>query len=79
MPVCRFDELSPEHAVAAMVDGRQVGLFRTYDGQLYAVSNRDPVSRFAVIPHGIVGSPDEALPAPLAHVRVVDGCVEVEL
>lgn len=55
-PVCRYAELAPEDGVAALVGGRQVAVFRTYDGDVYAVSNRDPFSGANVLARGIVGS-----------------------
>ena len=41
-PVCACDRLLPERGVAALVDGEQVAVFRTVDGVLHAVGNRDP-------------------------------------
>lgn len=53
--VCRYDDLIPERGVAALVDGVAVAVFRTHDGQLYALSNLDPFSNASVISRGIVG------------------------
>ncbi len=36
--------------------GRQVALFRTYDGAVYALDNQDPFSGANVLSRGIVGS-----------------------
>jgi nitrite reductase (NADH) small subunit len=54
-PVCRYDRLTPERGVAALVDGVAVAVFRTYDGSLYALSNLDPFSNASVLSRGIVG------------------------
>jgi nitrite reductase (NADH) small subunit len=54
--VCRYDELVPERGVAALVQGQQVAVFRTFDGMLYAIGNRDPFSGAFVLSRGIVGS-----------------------
>jgi nitrite reductase (NADH) small subunit len=54
--VCDYDDLPPERGVCALVDGHQVALFRTHDGRLYALSNRDPFSGAYVLARGIVGS-----------------------
>lgn len=55
-PVCRLADLQPERGVAALLaDGTQVALFRTYDGEVHAVSNVDPFSGAAVLARGIVG------------------------
>jgi len=54
--VCRYDELTPERAVATLVDGVQVAVVRVFDGAVYAVSNIDPFTDAAVISRGIVGN-----------------------
>ena len=54
--ICASDRLEPERGVAALVDGIQVAVFRTHDGALYALGNRDPVSGAAVLARGIVGT-----------------------
>jgi nitrite reductase (NADH) small subunit len=57
--VCRFDDLLPERGVAALVEGQQVAVFRTFDGMLHAIGNRDPFSGAFVLSRGIVGSSGE--------------------
>jgi nitrite reductase (NADH) small subunit len=54
--VCGYDELTPGRGVAALVHGRQVALFRTGDGAVYAVGNRDPFSGAEVMARGLIGS-----------------------
>jgi nitrite reductase (NADH) small subunit len=54
--VCDYADLPPEYGVCALVGGEQIALFRTYDGRLYALSNRDPFSGAYVLARGIVGS-----------------------
>ena len=54
--VCGYQVLQPERGVCALVDGRQVALFRTFDGELFAVGNRDPFSGAQVLSRGIVGT-----------------------
>ena len=44
-PVCRLDDIEVEGGVAALVDGEAVAIFRTHDGNVYAMSNYDPFSR----------------------------------
>ena len=58
--VCSYDQLVPERGVAALVDGEQVALFRTFDGMLHAIGNRDPFSGAFVLSRGIVGSAGDA-------------------
>lgn len=54
--VCADEQLPVERGVAALVDGVQLALFRTFDGQVFAVGNRDPFSGANVMARGIVGS-----------------------
>src|SRR3954451_14175371 len=54
--VCSIDRLAPERGAAALLDGRQVALFRTFDGVLHALDNRDPFTGANVLSRGIVGS-----------------------
>jgi nitrite reductase (NADH) small subunit len=54
--VCPYEHLEPERGVAALVEGHQVALFRTHDGTLYAIGNRDPVAGAYVLSRGIVGT-----------------------
>jgi nitrite reductase (NADH) small subunit len=54
--ICRYDDLLPERGVAALLDGEQVAVFRTFDGVLHALGNRDPFSGAYVLARGIVGT-----------------------
>jgi nitrite reductase (NADH) small subunit len=73
VPVCRYDVLLPERGVAALVDGQQVALFRTFDGMLHAVDNRDPYTGANVLSRGIVGTRgDAATVASPLHKQVYD-------
>jgi nitrite reductase (NADH) small subunit len=54
--VCGYDDVQPERGVAALVRGVQVAIFRTYDGSLHAIDNRDPFTGAYVLSRGIVGS-----------------------
>ena len=54
--VCGLDDLLTDRGACALVDGRQVALFRVADGSLYALGNHDPFSGANVICRGIVGS-----------------------
>ena len=45
-----------EGGVAALVDGAAVAIFRTHDGNVYAMSNYDPSARASVLARGIVGT-----------------------
>jgi nitrite reductase (NADH) small subunit len=55
--VCALDALVPDRGAAALVDGRQVALFRLSDsGAIHAVDHLDPFSRANVMARGLVGS-----------------------
>jgi len=55
--VCALSDLVPDTGVCALVDGKQVALFRFGSGEtVYAISNYDPFGRANVLSRGIVGS-----------------------
>ena len=53
--VCGYDDIYPDTGVCALIEGRQVAIFRLADGTLHAVSNHDPFSRANVLSRGLVG------------------------
>lgn len=53
--VCRLDDLLVERGAAALLGHRQIALFRTFDGRLYATDQIDPFSGAAIMSRGIVG------------------------
>lgn len=53
--VCPFDDLIPERGVCALVNGVQVAIFRTFQDELFALSNFDPFSSAYVLSRGILG------------------------
>ena len=55
-PVCLLDDIEIEGGVAALVAGSAVAIFRTHDGNVYAISNYDPVACASVLARGIVGT-----------------------
>jgi nitrite reductase (NADH) small subunit len=54
--VCRVDDVEVEGGVAALVDGVAIAIIRTYDGNIYAISNVDPWTGASVLARGIVGT-----------------------
>ena len=56
MMVCEYDVLLPERGVAALLGEVQIALFRTHDGEVFAIGNQDPFSGANVMSRGIVGS-----------------------
>jgi nitrite reductase (NADH) small subunit len=71
--ICPYARLEPERGVAGLVGGEQVAVFRTHDGELYAVDNRDPFSHAYVLSRGIVGTRGDAptVASPM-HKQVYD-------
>jgi nitrite reductase (NADH) small subunit len=71
--VCRYDDLLPERGAAALLGTCQVALFRTFDGAVHAIDNRDPFTGAFVLSRGIVGNRGEraTLASPL-HKQVFD-------
>ncbi|MEV6985169.1 nitrite reductase small subunit NirD [Sphaerisporangium sp. NPDC051017] len=59
VPICAYTDLIPERGAAALVASDQIAVFRTFDGRVYAVGNRDPFSRAYVMSRGIVGTRGE--------------------
>ena len=59
-PVCAVDVIPLEGGVAALVDGSAVAVFRSFDGEVFALSNVDPFSGASVLSRGIVGSRGDA-------------------
>ncbi|QUH02773.1 nitrite reductase small subunit NirD [Saccharopolyspora erythraea] len=53
--ICAYESLSPEYGVPALLGEHPVALFRTGDGELFAVGNVDPYCGAGVISRGIVG------------------------
>ncbi|GGF52061.1 nitrite reductase small subunit [Marmoricola endophyticus] len=54
--VCRYEDLDAEHGVAVLVHGRGVAVFRSAEGRVLAVANRDPFSRASALSRGLVGT-----------------------
>ncbi|WP_392390611.1 nitrite reductase large subunit NirB [Nocardioides sp. L-11A] len=54
--VCPVDRIARESGVSALIDGEAVAVFRTYDDELFALSDVDPRGGAAVLSGGIVGT-----------------------
>jgi nitrite reductase (NADH) small subunit len=54
--VCPLERIAINTGVCALVNDRQIAVFRVGDGtQVYAISNYDPFSKAHVLSRGIVG------------------------
>lgn len=54
--VCDFGELLPERGARALLGDDHVAVFRTHDGDVFALSDVDPFSHASVLSRGIVGT-----------------------
>ena len=54
--VCAVDELEVAWGEAALIEGRQVALFRIAPGEVFAVAQQDPATLANVMARGIIGS-----------------------
>lgn len=83
IPVCKTSDLVPCRGAAALVDGKQVAVFRLPQGSVYAIGNHDPFSGANVLSRGIVGDLKGELvvasPIYKQHFSLVSGrCLEDE-
>jgi nitrite reductase (NADH) small subunit len=71
--VCAVEELELAWGEAALIAGRQVALFRTAPGEVFAVAHEDPATGAHVMARGIVGSRGarQTIASPL-HKEVYD-------
>ncbi len=80
--VCSVNDLIPDAGVNALVNDKEVAIFYI-DGQVYAISNYDPVGKVNALSRGITGNIGDALvvAAPLykEHYNLETGvCLEDE-
>jgi nitrite reductase (NADH) small subunit len=54
--ICPLERIDREAGVAALVDGVAVAVYRTYDDQVFALSNYDPFGKASVLSRGILGT-----------------------
>ena len=71
--VCAVEELELAWGEAALIAGRQVALFRTAPGEVFAVAHQDPATGANVMARGIIGSRGarQTIASPL-HKEVYD-------
>jgi nitrite reductase (NADH) small subunit len=61
--VCALDEIVPDTGVCALLNGRQVAVFRVgeLDPRVFAIDNHDPIADAAVLSRGLVCSIGERI------------------
>ena len=80
MHICALEDIYPESGVCALIEGRQVAIFRI-NGGVYAIGNHDPLSGVNVLSRGIVGDigGELVVASPLykQHFSLISGrCIE---
>lgn len=53
--ICNLNDIIPDGGVCALIEGKQVAVFRTKDNQLFAIDNFDPFSNANVLSRGLIG------------------------
>lgn len=53
---CRLTDVPAGQGAAVLIAGQQIAVFRTDDGSIYALGNRDPFTGANVMARGILGS-----------------------
>src|SRR5688572_417402 len=79
--ICDLEEVFPDCGVAALLDGKQIAIFRVGEDQVYALDNYDPNSEANVLARGLVGDingePVIASPIYKHHFSLITGrCIE---
>lgn len=76
--ICGLDEIWPNTGVCALVNGKQIAIFRLQNDNLYALDNHDPHSGANVLSRGLVGDlagePVVASPIYKHHYQLRTGC-----
>ena len=82
--VCAVDAILPGTGVCALIEGRQIALFRpSAEPQIYALDNLDPFAQASVLSRGLIGEHGGELwvasPLKKQRFRLRDGvCMEDE-
>ncbi len=60
--VCQLNDITPATGVCALVNGKQVAIFRPRDNEeLFAIDNIDPFAKASVLSRGIICEHDAQL------------------
>ncbi|QFI56169.1 nitrite reductase small subunit NirD [Aeromonas simiae] len=75
---CQLDDILPGTGVCALIEGRQVAIFRpTAEEQLFAIGNQDPFYQANVLSRGLIGEHEGefwvASPLKKQRFRLCDG------
>ncbi|MCD1279057.1 nitrite reductase (NAD(P)H) small subunit [Psychrobacter sp. CCUG 69069] len=53
--ICRLNDIIPDTGVCALIEGKQIAIFRTKKNDLFALDNYDPFSQANVLSRGLIG------------------------
>jgi len=53
--ICNLNDIIPDTGVCALVEGKQIAIFRTKQNDLFALDNYDPFSHVNVLSRGLIG------------------------
>lgn len=53
--ICHLNDIIPDTGVCALIDGKQIAIFRTKRDDLFALDNFDPFSQANVLSRGLIG------------------------
>ncbi|WP_219614769.1 nitrite reductase small subunit NirD, partial [Aeromonas salmonicida] len=75
---CQLNDIFPGTGVCALLEGRQIALFRPSDAaEVFAIDNRDPFFAANVLSRGLICEHEGALwvtsPLKKQHFRLSDG------
>ncbi|MCJ8351583.1 nitrite reductase small subunit NirD [Moritella sp.] len=60
--VCQLNDITPKTGVCALINGKQVAIFRPRDNdELFAIDNMDPFAKSNVLSRGLICEHDEQL------------------
>ena len=60
--VCQLNDITPNTGVCALVNGKQVAIFRPRDNdEIFAIDNMDPFAKSNVLSRGLICEHDEQL------------------
>jgi nitrite reductase (NADH) small subunit len=59
--VCELEDIVPNTGVCALVDERQVAIFRVGERDVYALDNFDPNANASVLSRGLIGNAGDRL------------------
>lgn len=54
--ICALEDIVPETGVCALLNDKQIAIFRTKDDQVFAIDNYDPFSQANVLSRGLIGA-----------------------